>query len=118
MTDLVLLDIKHIDDEKCKDLTGFSNKKELEFAKYLSDNGIKMWIRQVIIPGLTDDEADIKRLREFIQTLNGVEKVEFLPYHTAGKYKGAELGEKYKMADIREATKEDVERAWKIYNGL
>ncbi len=118
LTDLVLLDIKHIDDEKCKDLTGFSNKKELEFAKYLSNNGIKMWIRQVIIPGLTDDEADIRRLREFIQTLNGVQKVEFLPYHTAGKYKWAELGKKYELAHIREATKEDVERAKKIYNGL
>ena len=61
-TDLVLLDIKHINDEKCKQLVGKSNKRELEFAKYLSDNGIKMWIRQVIVPGYTDDEEDLLKL--------------------------------------------------------
>ena len=76
LTDLVLLDIKHIDDEKCKDLVGFSNKLELEFANYLSENGIKMWIRQVIIPGITDDENDLIRLKEFLQTLKTVEKIE------------------------------------------
>ena len=65
-TDLVLLDIKHIDDEKCKDLVGFSNKKELKFARYLSDNNIHMWIRQVLVPTLTDDEEDLKRLKELL----------------------------------------------------
>ena len=66
-TDLVLLDIKHIDDEKCKQLAGTSNKKELEFAKYLSENNIKMWIRQVIVPGYTDDEKDLIKLKEFLK---------------------------------------------------
>ena len=87
MTDLVLLDIKHIDDEKCKDLVGKSNKLELEFAKYLSDNNIRMWIRQVLIPGYTDDEKDLIKLKEFINTLHTVEKVQVLPYHSMGKYK-------------------------------
>lgn len=115
LTDLVLLDIKHIDDEKCKDLTGRSNKRELEFARYLSDNGISMWIRQVIVPGLTDDEEDIKRLKRFIKTLKTVKKIEFLPYHTAGKYKWKELGKKYELEGVREATKEDIERVKAIY---
>ena len=63
LTDLVLLDIKHIDDKKCKELVGHSNKLELKFAKYLSDNNIPMWIRQVLIPGITDDKNDLIKLR-------------------------------------------------------
>lgn len=115
LTDLVLLDIKHIDSEKCKDLTGHLNKRELEFARYLSKNNIPIWIRQVIIPGITDEEEDIIKLKEFIKTLKTVEKIEFLPYHTAGKYKWAELGKKYELADIREVTPEDIGRVRKIY---
>lgn len=114
MTDLVLLDIKHIDDEKCKDLVGKSNKKELEFAKYLSDNNIKMWIRQVLISGYTDDEKDLIKLKEFIDTLHTVEKVQILPYHSMGKYKWEKLGLKYGLEGVREATTEDVEKAKKI----
>ena len=113
-TDLVLLDIKHIDDEKCKDLVGFSNKKELEFARYLSDNNIHMWIRQVLVPTLTDNEEDLKRLKEFISSLKTVDKVEILPYHSTGKYKWKELGLEYELENIREATNEDVKRAKEI----
>lgn len=113
-TDLVLLDIKHIDDEKCKDLVGFSNKKELEFARYLSDNNIHMWIRQVLVPTLTDNEEDLKRLKEFISSLKTVDKVEILPYHSTGKYKWKELGLKYELENIREAANEDVKRAKEI----
>lgn len=114
LTDLVLLDIKHIDDEKCKDLVGFSNKLELEFANYLSENGIKMWIRQVIIPGITDNEDDLIRLKEFLQTLKTVEKVELNPYHTLGVYKWEDLGLEYPLKGIRPANNEDIERAKRI----
>lgn len=114
LTDLVLLDIKHIDDEKCKDLVGFSNKLELEFANYLSENGIKMWIRQVIIPGFTDDENDLIRLKEFLQTLKTVEKVELNPYHTLGVYKWEDLGLEYPLKGVRQANNEDIERAKRI----
>lgn len=114
LTDLVLLDIKHIDDEKCKKLVGVSNKLELEFARYLSDNNIKMWIRQVIIPGITDDEKDLLKLKEFISTLKTVEKVELLPYHSMGKYKWNRLNIKYELENVREATGEDIEKASKI----
>jgi pyruvate formate lyase activating enzyme len=113
-TDLVLLDIKHIDDEKCKDLVGFSNKKELEFARYLSENNKKMWIRQVLVPGYTDDEKDLVKLKEFLATLKTVEKVQILKYHSMGKYKWEKLGQKYELEGIRDATLEDEERAKKI----
>ena len=114
LTDLFLLDIKHIDSEKCKNLVGHSNEKELAFAKYLSDIGKPMWIRQVLVPGFTDDENDLKKLGEFISTLKTVEKVEILPYHSMGKYKWAELGYKYELDGVREATEEDVEKAKKM----
>ena len=115
LTDLVLLDIKHINSEKCKELTGHDNKKELEFARYLSQNGIPMWIRQVIVPGITDDEKDIMTLKEFVKKLKTVEKVEFLPYHTVGKYKWKELGEKYELEDIRNADQEDIKIVKNIF---
>lgn len=114
LTDLVLLDIKHIDDKKCKELTGFSNKRELEFAKYLSDNNIHMWIRQVIVPGITDDKEDLEKLKEFINNLKTVDKIELLPYHSAGKFKWKELGYKYELEDVRETTDEDIIRVKKI----
>ena len=112
-TDLVLLDIKHIDDEKCKKLVGVSNKKELEFARYLSDNNIKIWIRQVLIPGYTDDEKDLLKLKEFLGTLKTLEKVQILKYHNLGKHKWEKMGLKYELEGVREATIEDEERAKK-----
>ena len=113
-TDLVLLDIKHIDDEKSKKLVGISNERGLEFAKYLSDNNIKMWIRQVLVPGYTDDEEDLKKLKKFIRSLETVEKVQILPYHSMGKFKWEKLGSKYELEDVRDANQEDVERVKKI----
>lgn len=114
LTDLVLLDIKHIDPIKSKNLVGFSNERELAFAKYLSDNGIHMWIRQVLIPGYTDDESDLLKLKYFISGLENVDKIEILPYHDMGKYKWKELGLKYELDDVRVANDDDVKRAKKI----
>ena len=113
-TDLVLLDIKHIDDEKCKKLVGVSNKRELEFAQYLSENNIKIWIRQVLVPGYTDDEEDLKRLKKFIKSLKTVENVQVLPYHSMGKFKWEKLGNKYELEDVRDANQDDVDRVKKI----
>ena len=113
-TDLVLLDIKHIDSEKCKELVGVSNKLELEFARYLSNNNIKMWIRQVLLPGYTDDEKDLLKLKDFISTLDTVEKVQILPYHSMGKYKWEKLRMKYPLDGVRDANQDDVTRAKKI----
>lgn len=114
LTDLFLLDIKCINDEICKDLTGVSNKKELTFAKYLSDIKKPMWIRQVLVPGITDNEEDLLKLKDFIHSLNSVEKVEILPYHDMGKFKWEELGFKYPLEGVPVATSEDVLRAKKI----
>lgn len=113
-TDLVLLDIKHIDDEKCKKLVGISNKRELEFARYLSDNNIKIWIRQVLVPGYTDEEEDLKKLKKFIQSLKTVDNVQILPYHNMGKFKWEKLGSKYELEDVRPANQGDVDRVKKI----
>lgn len=113
-TDLVLLDIKHIDDEKCKKLVGVSNKRELEFAEYLSQNKIKMWIRQVLVPGYTDDEQDLMKLKKFIKSLKTVEKIQILPYHSMGKFKWEKLGVKYELENVRDANSDDVNRAKKI----
>lgn len=113
-TDLVLLDIKHINDNKCRDLVGKSNKLELEFAKYLSDNNIKMWIRQVIVPGYTDNKEDLLKLKDFIGSLKTVEKVELLPYHNIGEFKWKKLGLKYPLEGIRQATDEDIKKAKEI----
>lgn len=114
LTDLVLLDIKHINSEKCKKLVGFSNEKELAFARYLDENNIPVWIRQVLIPGITDDEQDLLLLKRFIHSLNVVKKVEILPYHSLGKYKWETLGFTYPLKDIPDANASDVERAKKI----
>ena len=113
-TDLVLLDIKHIDDEKSKILTGLSNKNNLDFAKYLDAHNIPVWIRQVLVPGYTDNEKDLLDLKNFISTLSNVEKVEILPYHDLGKFKWKELGFEYALEATRTANSEDLERAKKI----
>ena len=108
VTDLVLLDIKHIDDEACKKLTGLSNENTLAFAKFLSDNGTKMWIRQVLVPNITDGEGDLQKLRAFIDTLATVEKVEVLPYHTMGVVKYEKLGLDYPLKGVEAPKKERV----------
>ena len=113
-TDLVLLDIKHIDPIKCKNLVGVSNERELQFAEYLSQNNIDMWIRQVLIPGYTDDENDLKKLKSFIDKLNSVKKVELLPYHNMGEYKWKKLGLNYDFKDVKVPTAEEVKKAKQI----
>ncbi|MBQ3505674.1 MAG: pyruvate formate lyase-activating protein [Clostridia bacterium] len=117
VTDLFLLDIKHIDDKACKELTGQSNAHTLAFAKFLSDNGKKMWIRQVLVPNITDDDESLQRTRAFIDTLETVEKVEVLPYHTMGVVKYEKLGLEYPLADVKAPTKERVLNAKRILIG-
>lgn len=114
ITDLFLLDIKCINDNICKDLTGVSNKKELEFAKYLSSINKPMWIRQVLVPGITDNEKDLIDLKNFVSSLSSVERVEVIPYHDFGKFKWNELGLEYPLENIRVANNEDILKAKSI----
>lgn len=113
-TDLVLLDIKHIDDEKSKQLTGFSNKNNLEFAKYLNNVNIPVWIRQVLVPGYTDDKFDLQKLKNFLDTLSNVEKIEILPYHNLGMFKWKELGDTYELENVVPPSQEDIKKAEQI----
>ena len=114
LADLFLLDIKCINDDICKYLTSVSNKKELAFAEYLSSINKPMWIRQVLVPGITDKEEDLLKLKDFIHSLSSVQKVEILPYHDLGRFKWEELGLKYELDGVSPATPEDVARAKKI----
>ena len=114
LTDLFLLDIKHIDPVKCKELVGVSNERELEFARYLSENGKHMWIRQVLVPGYTDDENDLLKLKHFLSTLKNVDRVEVLPYHNMGEYKWKKHGFRYEFENVRQASDDDVKRAKQI----
>lgn len=115
-TDLFMLDIKHIDDEEHKKLTGQTNKNILDMAQYLSKNGKKMWIRHVLVPEITTDERYLNQLREFIDTLKTVDRVEVLPYHTLGVFKWKELGIPYQLDGVEPPTKEQIECAKRILN--
>lgn len=114
VTDLVMLDIKHIDDEKHKELTGHSNKNILAFARYLDSKKIPVWIRHVVVPGITFDEKYLELLGEFIGTLSNVEKIETLPYHSLAIPKYDKLGIDYPLRDTPNATKEQAARAKEI----
>lgn len=113
-TDLFILDIKHIDDEMHQQLTGRSNKNIINMARCLSEHGKAMWIRHVLVPKYTDDDELLQRLRAFIDTLNTVERVEVLPYHTLGVFKWKELNIPYALDDIEPPSAERIENAKKI----
>ena len=117
VTDLFLLDIKHIDDKACKELTGQGNGKTLAFAKFLSENGKAIWIRQVLVPNITDDDESLKRTRAFLDTLKTVERVEVLPYHTLGVVKYEKLGLEYPLKEVEPPKKERVQNAKRILFG-
>ncbi len=113
-TDLVLLDIKHIDNDAHKRLTGWENENILDCARYLSDIHKPVWIRHVLVPGINDDDESLHRLRSFIDTLSNVERVEVLPYHDLGVYKWEQLGIPYKLTGVKPPTEESVLHARKI----
>lgn len=110
-TDLLLLDLKHIDDEQHKILTGHTNKNILELAQYLSETGKPVWIRHVLVPERSDKDEYLIRLNTFIETLTNVEKVEILPYHTLGEYKWKEMGMEYPLAGIESPSEERIRNA-------
>ena len=113
-TDLILLDIKHIDEKQHEILTGQSNTNILELAGYLSEIKKPVWIRHVLVPERNDKDEYLDRLHDFISGLENVERVEVMPYHTLGTYKWKELGIPYQLEGIDPPSKERVENANRI----
>lgn len=95
--DLLLLDIKHMDDARHRELTAFSNEQTLAFARRMSDLGKELWIRHVVVPGWTDDLDHAARLADFVVTLPAVTRIELLPFHQMGTHKWKELNLEYKL---------------------
>ena len=111
VTDLVMLDIKHIDEEKHRALTGHSNRNILAFAQFLADHGVPLWIRHVVVPGWTDDAEEQRRLGYFIGGLKTLKALDVLPYHDMGKSKYEALGMDYPLKDVQPLPAEDAQRA-------
>ena len=110
-TDLVLLDIKHIDNAEHKKLTGMPNTNILSFAKYLSEKNIPMWVRHVVVPGLTYNENYLKCLGMFLSDLRNVKALDVLPYHNMAVPKYENMGIDYPLKDTPPLTKEEALRA-------
>lgn len=110
-TDLVLLDIKHIDDFEHKKLTGMSNINILDFAKYLSEKNISVWIRHVVVPCITDKEEFLYQLGEFLSTLKNIKALDVLPYHNMAIPKYENLGIDYPLKEIPPLTKQEAIKA-------
>lgn len=114
VTDLVMLDIKQIFEDKHKILTGWSNSNILDMAEYLSETGESVWIRHVLVPGGSDDDEQLIELDKFIKKLKNVDRVEVLPYHSLGTFKWEELGIDYPLKDVLPPSKERIENANKL----
>lgn len=112
--DLVLLDLKHMVEEKSIDLTGVGMDKALKLARHLESRNIPVWIRHVLVPGITDDIDNLEKLGQFVATLKNVERFELLPYHSMGIHKWESLGIDYELKDVPDATKEDVQKTSEI----
>lgn len=110
-TDLLLFDLKQIDDAKHRELTGRTNCNILDCARYLSDIGKPIWVRHVLVPGVTDNDDDLHALRAFIDSLQNVKRVEVLPYHAMGTYKWEQLGIPYTLKDVSAPSEERVRNA-------
>ena len=114
VTDLVMLDIKHMDAEEHRKLTGQDNEKILAFARYLDEKQIPVWIRHVVVPGITFQREELEALGRFLSTLSNVEKLEVLPYHSMGKVKYDNLGIDYVLKDTPQLTKAEAKSAESI----
>ena len=114
LTDLVMLDIKHIDPVGHKELTGHDNGRILAFARYLAEKNVPVWIRHVVVPGITDDPEQLTRLGEFISSLPNVKALDVLPYHVLGVSKYKELNIPYPLEGVEPATQAQAKEAKQI----
>ena len=108
LTDLVMLDIKHIDPEKHKDLTQQPSDGILAFAAYLNEKEVPMWIRHVVVPGITDDDKYLYDLGYYIGRFKNLKALDVLPYHTMGKSKYEQLGIEYRLKDVPDMDKSKI----------
>lgn len=113
--DLVLLDIKTMDPERHRRLVGMGVFPTLDFARRLAVHRRPVWLRFVLVPGLTDDPAEIAKIAVFAAALGNVERVDVLPFHQMGKYKWKRLGLEYALEDVEPPGDEDVERAVAVF---
>lgn len=114
VTDTVLLDIKHIRDAEHRKLTGHTNENIIDCARYLSERNVPVWIRHVLVPGITDNETYLHELAAFIRTLRNVQRIDVLPYHTLGIFKYDKLGITYPLPDVSSPSAESLSRAQSI----
>lgn len=110
LCDLVMLDIKHIDSDKHRELTGIANDNVLDFARYVDSKNVNMWLRFVLVPTINDSDGIIDRWKSFANSLKSVSKIEVLPYHKLGIDKYKKLGIEYRLKDIPEPTKELIDK--------
>jgi pyruvate formate lyase activating enzyme len=113
--DLLLLDIKALDGDVCRKLTGMSNRHELDTLDYCEKTGKPVWVRHVVVPGITLDEAKLDALARYLASYRCVEKVELLPFHKMGEFKWRELGLDYELAATPAPTADEMRRAKAIF---
>ena len=114
VTDVLLMDIKHINEEEHIKLTGHTGKNIIEMFRYLDEINKPVWIRHVLVPGITDNDEYLIQTRDFIRTLGNVQRVEVLPYHGLGAMKYKDLGIDYVLKDTNSPTAERVQNAREI----
>lgn len=117
VTDLVMLDLKHMKEDAHKKLTGFSNASVFEFARFLEKKNIPLWIRHVVVPGITDSKEEWVALGSYLKTLTNFKHLEVLPYHTMGKAKYSNLGIEYPLKDTKPLSKEEAMHAYEVIMG-
>jgi pyruvate formate lyase activating enzyme len=113
--DLVLLDIKSINPDTYKELTGVELENTLKFAEYLDSIEKPVWIRHVVVPGITDKKENLEKLADYVSKLTNVEKIELLPFHQLGTHKWEEMNLEYPLKDVKEPTVEDMKDARQIF---
>lgn len=113
--DLIILDLKHIDPEKCRLLTGRDNKNAIRLLDFCEKRQKKVWIRHVVVPGLSDDMEDLERMAVFLKEYSCVEKVEILPFHKMGEYKWKEMNLPYKLSDTPMPDAKTIKSAKEIF---
>lgn len=116
LTDLVLLDVKQINPERHRRLTGRSNEQTLRTAAWLEEHNRPFWLRYVLVPGYSDAEEDIRRLGETLGDYQNIQRVEILPYHRLGVHKYEAMGWDYRLKDVRENSPEQLKRAEALFH--